>query len=75
MSSSSSKWPLHKIHFGHRVLNVTEKDDNFTIYLSSNNTFDGDVVVGADVFCLRWEQENTSEKDSVYSLLVPEQLL
>lgn len=38
----------HKIHFGHRILNVTEIDDKVIIHLSNNNTFYGDIVVGAD---------------------------
>ncbi|KAG0058456.1 hypothetical protein BGZ90_004940 [Linnemannia elongata] len=40
--------PPHKIHFGHRVLNITEKDDKVTIHLSNSNTFEGDIIVGAD---------------------------
>ncbi|KAG9069521.1 hypothetical protein KI688_010424 [Linnemannia hyalina] len=40
--------PPHKIHFGHRVLNITEVDDKVTVHLSNNNTFEGDIVVGAD---------------------------
>ncbi|KAG0273299.1 hypothetical protein BGZ95_010881 [Linnemannia exigua] len=40
--------PSHKIHFGHRVLNISEEDDRVTIHLSNNTTFEGDIVVGAD---------------------------
>ncbi|KAK3835598.1 MAG: hypothetical protein J3R72DRAFT_451220 [Linnemannia gamsii] len=40
--------PAHKIHFGHRVLNITEDNEKVTIHLSNNETFEGDVVVGAD---------------------------
>ncbi|KAF9124984.1 hypothetical protein BGW39_007750, partial [Mortierella sp. 14UC] len=40
--------PPHKIHFGNRVLNITEEDDKAIIHLSNNETFEGDIVVGAD---------------------------
>ncbi|KAK3830616.1 MAG: hypothetical protein J3R72DRAFT_495925 [Linnemannia gamsii] len=40
--------PSHKIHFGHRVLNITEEDDKVTVHLSNNDTFVGDIIVGAD---------------------------
>ncbi|KAF9125077.1 hypothetical protein BGW39_007677 [Mortierella sp. 14UC] len=40
--------PAHKIHFGKRVLNVTEKDEKVTVHTSDNNTYEGDIVVGAD---------------------------
>ncbi|KAF8941933.1 hypothetical protein BGZ47_007046 [Haplosporangium gracile] len=40
--------PPHKIHFGHRVLNITEEDNKVTVHLSNKNTFEGDIVVGAD---------------------------
>ncbi|KAF9155826.1 hypothetical protein BG015_008403 [Linnemannia schmuckeri] len=40
--------PAHKIHFGHRVLNITEENDRVTIHLSNNDTIEGDVIVGAD---------------------------
>ncbi|KAG0371468.1 hypothetical protein BGX24_001625 [Mortierella sp. AD032] len=40
--------PSSKIHFGHRVLNISEKDDRVTVHLSNNATFEGDIVVGAD---------------------------
>ncbi|KAK3845558.1 MAG: hypothetical protein J3R72DRAFT_521128 [Linnemannia gamsii] len=40
--------PPNKIHFGHRVLNITEEDDKVTVHLSNNATYDGDIVVGAD---------------------------
>ncbi|KAG0362972.1 hypothetical protein BGX24_005019 [Mortierella sp. AD032] len=40
--------PPHKIHFGHRVLNITEEDNKAIIHLSNGQTFEGDIVVGAD---------------------------
>ncbi|KAF9907146.1 hypothetical protein EC991_011286 [Linnemannia zychae] len=40
--------PSHKIHFGHRVLNITEENDKAKIHLSSGETFEGDIIVGAD---------------------------
>ncbi|KAG0271502.1 hypothetical protein BGZ95_000675 [Linnemannia exigua] len=40
--------PAHKIHFGKRVIDITEKDNKVTVHLSSNETFEGDIVVGAD---------------------------
>ncbi|KAG0371467.1 hypothetical protein BGX24_001624 [Mortierella sp. AD032] len=42
--------PSHKIqiHFGHRVLNITEEDYKVTVHLSNNDTFVGDIIVGAD---------------------------
>ncbi|KAF9117952.1 hypothetical protein BGW39_001631, partial [Mortierella sp. 14UC] len=40
--------PAHKIHFGKRVMNITEQDNKVTIHLSNNETFEGDIVVGAD---------------------------
>ncbi|KAF9537786.1 hypothetical protein EC957_007673 [Mortierella hygrophila] len=40
--------PPHKIHFGHRVLNITEEDDKVTVHLSNKDSFEGDIVVGAD---------------------------
>ncbi|KAG0260761.1 hypothetical protein BGZ95_004364, partial [Linnemannia exigua] len=40
--------PSHKIHFGHRVLNVTEENDKAIVHLSNNQTYEGDIVVGAD---------------------------
>ncbi|KAG0368291.1 hypothetical protein BGX24_002880 [Mortierella sp. AD032] len=40
--------PAHKIHFGKRVTNITEKDNKVTVHLSNNETFEGDIVVGAD---------------------------
>ncbi|KAF9925339.1 hypothetical protein FBU30_004929 [Linnemannia zychae] len=40
--------PSHMIHFGHRVLNISERDDKVTVHLSNNNTFEGDIIVGAD---------------------------
>ncbi|KAF9119455.1 hypothetical protein BGW39_000286 [Mortierella sp. 14UC] len=40
--------PAHKIRFGHRVLNITEENNKVTIHLSNSDTFEGDIVVGAD---------------------------
>ncbi|KAG0273301.1 hypothetical protein BGZ95_010883 [Linnemannia exigua] len=40
--------PAHKIHFGKRVLNITEKDDRVTVHTSDNNIYQGDIIVGAD---------------------------
>ncbi|KAG0368292.1 hypothetical protein BGX24_002881 [Mortierella sp. AD032] len=40
--------PADKIHFGHRVLNITEEDNKVRVHLSSNETFEGDIIVGAD---------------------------
>ncbi|KAF8947873.1 hypothetical protein BGZ47_007541 [Haplosporangium gracile] len=40
--------PAHKIHLGKRVLNISEKDDKVIVHLSNNETFEGDIVVGAD---------------------------
>ncbi|KAG0279882.1 hypothetical protein BGZ95_011985 [Linnemannia exigua] len=40
--------PAHKIRFGNRVLNITEEDDKVTLHLSNSETFEGDIVVGAD---------------------------
>ncbi|KAF9124834.1 hypothetical protein BGW39_007863 [Mortierella sp. 14UC] len=40
--------PAHKIHFGKRVLNVVEKDNKVIAHLPDNETFEGDIVVGAD---------------------------
>ncbi|KAK3816922.1 MAG: hypothetical protein JOS17DRAFT_758561 [Linnemannia elongata] len=40
--------PAHKIHLGKRVLNISEKDDKVTVHLSNNQTFEGDIIVGAD---------------------------
>ncbi|KAG9069520.1 hypothetical protein KI688_010423 [Linnemannia hyalina] len=40
--------PPHKIHFGHRVLNITEKDNKVAIHLSNSDTIEGDIIVGAD---------------------------
>ncbi|KAF9136065.1 hypothetical protein BGW39_008028 [Mortierella sp. 14UC] len=40
--------PAHKIHFGSRVLNITEKDEKVTLHLSNSATFTGDIIVGAD---------------------------
>ncbi|KAG0311443.1 hypothetical protein BGZ97_011873 [Linnemannia gamsii] len=40
--------PADKIHFGKRVLNVTEKDDVVSVHTSDNGIYEGDVIVGAD---------------------------
>ncbi|KAF9136765.1 hypothetical protein BG015_003027 [Linnemannia schmuckeri] len=40
--------PAHKIHFGKRVLDITEKDDKVTLHLANGETHEGDIVVGAD---------------------------
>ncbi|KAG0282104.1 hypothetical protein BGZ96_000834, partial [Linnemannia gamsii] len=40
--------PAHKINFGHRVLNISKKEDKVTIHLANNSTFEGDIIVGAD---------------------------
>lgn len=40
--------PAHKIRFGKRVLNVTEKNEKVTVHLSTGETHEGDIVVGAD---------------------------
>ncbi|KAF9902142.1 hypothetical protein EC991_005255 [Linnemannia zychae] len=40
--------PSDKVHFGSRVLNITEKDNKVTVHLSNNTTCVGDIVVGAD---------------------------
>ncbi|KAK3830313.1 MAG: hypothetical protein J3R72DRAFT_456226 [Linnemannia gamsii] len=40
--------PPHKILFGHRVLNVTEQNNKAVVHLSNNETYEGDIVVGAD---------------------------
>ncbi|KAG0210489.1 hypothetical protein BGX33_004909 [Mortierella sp. NVP41] len=40
--------PSHKIHFGKRVLNISEKEDRVTIQTADNSYYEGDIVVGAD---------------------------
>ncbi|KAF9146994.1 hypothetical protein BG015_011424 [Linnemannia schmuckeri] len=40
--------PPRKIHLGKRVLNISEKDDKVNVHLSNNETFEGDIIVGAD---------------------------
>ncbi|KAH7038747.1 hypothetical protein BKA57DRAFT_509500 [Linnemannia elongata] len=40
--------PSRKIHFGHRVLNITEEDNKVIIHLSNKDTIEGDIIVGAD---------------------------
>jgi len=40
--------PPHKVHFGKRVLDISERDDKVTVHLINNETVEGDIVVGAD---------------------------
>ncbi|KAF9928812.1 hypothetical protein FBU30_002083 [Linnemannia zychae] len=40
--------PSYKIYFGHRVLNISEKEDKVSIHLSNNTSYEGDIIVGAD---------------------------
>ncbi|KAG0379261.1 hypothetical protein BGX24_001084 [Mortierella sp. AD032] len=40
--------PAHKIRFGKKVLNISEKDDKVTVHLTDDETFEGDIIVGAD---------------------------
>ncbi|KAF9321731.1 hypothetical protein BGZ91_004480, partial [Linnemannia elongata] len=40
--------PSRKIHFGRRVLNITEEDNKVIIHLSNKDTIEGDIIVGAD---------------------------
>lgn len=40
--------PPEKIHFGKRVLNISEDENKATIHLSNNEMYEGDIVVGAD---------------------------
>ncbi|KAF8947925.1 hypothetical protein BGZ47_007321 [Haplosporangium gracile] len=40
--------PTDKIHFGKRVLNITEKDDIVSVHTSDNGVYERDIVVGAD---------------------------
>ncbi|KAF8929713.1 hypothetical protein BGZ47_000919, partial [Haplosporangium gracile] len=40
--------PAHKIRFGKRVIDISEKNDRVTVHLSNNETVEGDIVVGAD---------------------------
>ncbi|KAF8947877.1 hypothetical protein BGZ47_007545, partial [Haplosporangium gracile] len=40
--------PSNKILFGHRVLNISEEDNRVTVHLSNNQTYEGDIIVGAD---------------------------
>ncbi|KAF9921576.1 hypothetical protein FBU30_008368 [Linnemannia zychae] len=40
--------PAHKIHFGKRVLNFTEKDGKINVQASDNMIYEGDILVGAD---------------------------
>ncbi|KAF9151491.1 hypothetical protein BG015_006590 [Linnemannia schmuckeri] len=38
----------HKIHFGKRVRSISENSDKVTIHTTDNNTYEGDILVGAD---------------------------
>ncbi|KAG0301267.1 hypothetical protein BGZ97_002853 [Linnemannia gamsii] len=40
--------PPHKIHFGKRVLGISEKHEKVTVETSDNATWEGDILVGAD---------------------------
>ncbi|KAF9128386.1 hypothetical protein BGW39_005110 [Mortierella sp. 14UC] len=40
--------PAHKIHFGKRVLNITEEDGKAIVHTADNSKYEGDIVVGAD---------------------------
>lgn len=40
--------PPHKVNFGKRVLDISEKDEKVTVHLANNETVQGDIVVGAD---------------------------
>ncbi|KAF9931280.1 hypothetical protein FBU30_010509 [Linnemannia zychae] len=40
--------PTHKIHFGHRVLNISDKDEKVFVHLSDSSVHEGDIIVGAD---------------------------
>ncbi|KAG0288740.1 hypothetical protein BGZ96_007496 [Linnemannia gamsii] len=41
--------PPHKIHFGKRVLSTSKGDnDKVVIHLNNNETFEGDILIGAD---------------------------
>ncbi|KAF9084800.1 hypothetical protein BGX23_010233, partial [Mortierella sp. AD031] len=40
--------PADKIHFGKRVLVISEKDDKVTIHTTDGNAYSGDILVGAD---------------------------
>ncbi|KAG9071617.1 hypothetical protein KI688_005830 [Linnemannia hyalina] len=40
--------PAHKIHFGKRVLNISEENNKVTVFTSDNGIHEGDIIVGAD---------------------------
>ncbi|KAG0295213.1 hypothetical protein BGZ96_012315 [Linnemannia gamsii] len=40
--------PANKIHFGHRVLNITEENNRLAVRLSNSDIVEGDIIVGAD---------------------------
>ncbi|KAF9084596.1 hypothetical protein BGX23_010402 [Mortierella sp. AD031] len=40
--------PSHKIHFGKRVLNTSEKEDRVSVQTADNSIYEGDILVGAD---------------------------
>ncbi|KAF9935142.1 hypothetical protein FBU30_007521 [Linnemannia zychae] len=40
--------PINKIHFGRRVLNISETEDRVLVHLSDNSVYEGDIIVGAD---------------------------
>lgn len=40
--------PSHKIHFGKRVVSISEKNEKVTVETSDNTTWEGDILVGAD---------------------------
>ncbi|KAF9089229.1 hypothetical protein BGX29_012156, partial [Mortierella sp. GBA35] len=40
--------PSHKVHFGKRVLNISEKEGRVTVQTADNSYYEGDIIVGAD---------------------------
>lgn len=40
--------PAEKIHFGKRILTISEKEERVTIQTADNRTYEGDILVGAD---------------------------
>ncbi|KAF9089234.1 hypothetical protein BGX29_012161 [Mortierella sp. GBA35] len=40
--------PPEKIHFGRRVLNISEEEGKVAIQTADNNYYEGDIIVGAD---------------------------
>ncbi|KAF9124832.1 hypothetical protein BGW39_007861 [Mortierella sp. 14UC] len=40
--------PEHNILYGRRVLNITEDYDKVTVHITKHETYEGDIVVGAD---------------------------